>query len=376
MVNSFHSGPAWFPLIALAIPILLFGVLLATVITLLMFPATRKASAVLLALFLGVPLALFLAFSWYRLAANDMIPQPVPQPITFQDMPAPAGRPITLPPGYTPEAPIPLPPGYTPQPAPAKIQSETPKDLTEEEQPLEKKLTAESARLIDTLGKVLAKTIIENPKAWQELMAKATRQMAQPAEKEEPKAEVQAEKTPSEPLTPAAPPPKPAWVDRPFRQEGNDYLVDAVGDPYETAWECEAALPEVVRKQAIGSYLKIFMPEAIGKVCLSPETLKNFVVDRWVETRNIRLGEMQILHANVRLDPGSQNSIKEAYQQAVISGRLQWFGTKFAAGFLLLGTVWGYLKIDLTTGGNHRGILRAAVAIVILSIAAAIALVV
>ena len=297
--------------------------------------------------------------------------------------PEATGRPITLPPDYTPEAPIPLPPGYTPQPAPAKIQSETPKDLTEEEQPLEKKLTAESARLIDTLGKVLAKTIIENPKAWQELMAKATQKMAQPAEKaekEEPKAEVQAEKTPSEPLTPAAPPPKPAWADRPFRQEGNDYLVDAVGDPYETAGECEAALPEVVRKQAIESYLKIFMPEAIGKVRLSPETLKHFIVDRWVETRHIRLGEMQmsemqILHANVRLDPGAQNSIKEAYQQAVVGGRLQWFGTKFAAGFLLLAAVWGYLKTDLATGGNHRGILRTAVAIVILSIAAAIALV-
>jgi hypothetical protein len=89
----------------------------------------------------------------------------------------------------------------------------------------------------------------------------------------------------------------------------------------------------------------------------------------------MQLGDMQIVHANVRIDAAAQEIIKNACRRSVVDVRLQAFGLYFTAGLLLLAAVWGYLKTDLATGGSRRGILRIAAGIVILSIVAATLLV-
>jgi hypothetical protein len=367
----------------------------------------RKAGLVLLGLVIVVPL-ISLVFLGFKLRARqahfpfDSQSRNVAWNSESQAIPTPQSIPLppTLPPGYAAEASPPLPPAYvaeapspdsnaaeavaptsnntapeappaeTASPAPQKPAPEAPKTSSEAEQPIDKTLTAESSRLIDGLSKLLAKTILENPKTWQDLADKAAEQSKTATGKNALVAEMPAESKPAA-ATPLAQ--KPDWADQPFRKVGTDYLVDVVGEPFVTAREGEIALPDLVLKEAVVPFLERFMPEAIGKVRIPPESLKAFVVERWVETRNMQLGDMQIVHANVRIDSAAQEIIKNACRRSVVDVRLQSFGIYFTAGLLLLAAVWGYLKTDLATGGSRRGILRIAAGIVILSIVAAMA---
>jgi hypothetical protein len=151
--------------------------------------------------------------------------------------------------------------------------------------------------------------------------------------------------------------------------------VDVIGDPFLTARDCESELPKFVMKQAVVPYLERTMPDAVGKLGIPAARLKDFVVERWIETRNMQVGEMQIMHAQVRLDAAAQDAIQNAYRRTVSLARVQSFGFYFVGGFLLLASVWGYLKADLAFGGGRRGLLRLTAGIVILSIVAALAFV-
>jgi hypothetical protein len=397
-------------LLAMGILVLVCGALLAAVITLIAIPATRKAGWILFAFLVGVPLLLLpLAGLWIflersgpaperRLLARDdlNVIRQMNQQASWQG-PKTARDAVVQ---TTPAAPRIIPP--TPpqsQPwdedtlingfyisidppsnsSPAQHPTETPATAPAEKQPIDKALTAESARLIDSLSKVLAKTILENPKTWQDFVAKAARQPDAPPAKDAPLAEAPlgnkpASAAPASPPIAPSDPAKPDWVDQPLHQEGSDVWVSVAVEPFETLVESEAALPEAVQNKAIVPYLEYFMPEGIGKVRLSPHVLKNLVVKRWVEKRSIVQGEVQILHALVQIDRSAKNEINEAYRQSLVTRRLWPLGMYFSAGFLLLAAVWGYLKIDLATGGARRGILRTAVSIVILSIAAAVAI--
>jgi hypothetical protein len=376
----------------LGLGLILFPVfLIAVVIALLAVPSTRKAGWVLLAVLVGVPLILVplaAALFWVRTsrvetASVEMSPRRLlprddatvtrqmnergmrPQPVVSND----EYRRVVVDPTNKHV----LPEAYDSAVYENPPTAETPAAAAEEKQPLDKALTAESARLIDALSRVLAKTILEDPQAWRNLAAKAEHETAPPAEKVSPPAEAPAASRPATTVIAPELPEKPAWVDRPLHREGSDYYVDAVGDPYATPVECEAALADCVQRKAIDPYVEILMPEALGRVRLPPEVLQSLVVDRWVERRNTSQGEMQILHARVAIDRNAQDMIKAAQRQALVGRRLVPFGVSFGTGFFLLAAVWGYLKIDLATGGKRRGILRTALLAVILSIAAAAA---
>jgi hypothetical protein len=368
-----HTYTTWFSMILLAIPILFIGFILAVVITLIAIPATRKLAGVLLVLFLCVLVVLVGGLVTYRFTAQR--PSSIINSHSVQEwsnsteIPAsqiiPPAQSIPLPPSYQPNPPVPNPLRSSPKTIPAAP------DSPEKNQPLNKSLTSES-RLIDVFSKILAKTILEESKAWQELAAKTRQQATPTVEKVAALAEAPVQNKPA----PAAPPEpvKPDWVDRPLHKDGNNVYASVAVEPFTSLAECEAALPEAVQNQAIDPYLKLFLPEAFGKVRLSAHVLQNLVVDRWVEKRIITQGEVKILHARVQLERGTQDLIKDTYRQSIARRRLLPVGVYFSAGFLLLASAWGYLKIDLATGGKRRGTLRTAATLVILSIVAAAAI--
>ncbi|MCC6124297.1 MAG: hypothetical protein IT426_05005 [Pirellulales bacterium] len=361
--------------------VLFLGFLLAAVIALLAVPSTRKVGWTLLAIVVGVPLILLplaAAFFWVRTDRVVMSPRrllPRDDATVIRQMNE-SGRRRQLPDSSDEFQRGAVDP--TNQQAPPEAYDsavrENPPAAAEENQPLDKALTAESARLIDALSRVLAKTILEDPQAWRNLAAKAEQETAPSAEKVSPPAEAPADSRPATTVIAPALPEKPAWVDRPLHREGSDYYADAVGDPFATPVECEAALAECVQRKAVDPYVEILVPNAIGGIRLPTHVLENLVVDRWVERRNTSQGEMQILHARVLIDRKAQDLIEAAQRQALVGRRLVPFGFSFGTGFLLLSAVWGYLKIDLATGGKRRGILRTALLAVILSIAAAAAI--
>jgi len=357
-------------LLLLGVPIL--GLLLVGLISLIANPRTRIAGIVLLAVFVGVPLLLLPVAAVFWVGISAPVPERAAirpnQPMRQESWPS-----SSFDSDRTSKDPSPAAPQVLPTPPAAQPTAEASAPAPEEKQPIDKALTAESARLIDALSRILAKTIIEDHKAWEDLAAKTTKQMAQPAEQETPTASAEVKPAEAPAAVEANLPPKPSWVDRPLHREGNGYMVDAVGEPFATEIECEAALADCVWKKAVCPYVENFLPEASGKVDLPPAVLRNFVVGRWVEKRSIHQGEVQMLHALVQLDPGAQRTIADAYRQTIAVRHLQKFGTYFGAGFLLLAAAWGYLKADSASGGRRRGVLRTAVVLVILSVAAAVA---
>jgi hypothetical protein len=393
-------------LIAMGILVLVCGALLAAVITLIAIPATRKAGWILFALLVGVPLLLLPLAGWIFLERSGPAPERVllprddPRvmrqvkqqaswlgPETARDavvQTAPATPPIipSTPPQSQPWDEDTLINGFyisidpPSNSSPAQHPTETPATAPVEKQPLDKALTAESARLIDALSKVLAKTILENPKTWQDLAAKA-RQMDKPVEKEGAVAETTAEKQPAA-ETPPPRLPKPDWVGRQawFKADDTHYERDVEVDPFPTLVECENRLPAALQK-AVDEYVELAYIYDKSQIVVPVKEM-----ERYEEWRHTSQGDMLTLHVLARID---RNEVAKAYQQAqvfqaeldkkfVAEKRLERFGEYFAAGFLLLAAVWGYLKIDLATGGARRGILRAAVSVVILSIAAAVAI--
>jgi hypothetical protein len=161
-------GPSWFAIMGIAFLVLFFCLLLAIVITLLATPATRKAGLILLAFFAGL---LALLVGSFAIRAITDLPRPAyrpqPRPVTLAEYVE--GRATRFPASpSTPPSPLPM-------PSPSKTMFEAPATLPEDKQPLDKALTAESSRLIEALSKVLAKTILADPKTWHSLPPTAQR---------------------------------------------------------------------------------------------------------------------------------------------------------------------------------------------------------
>jgi hypothetical protein len=244
----------------------------------------------------------------------------------------------------------------------------------DEKQPLDKTLTAESANLIDALSKVLAKTILEDPKAWQDLAEKASQKMSPTAEKPMP-----VEKPSESAESPAiSKPSKPDWVGNPiWHPSGNDttYERDIELDLCSTRLLAEAKLPGAVQK-AVDEFVEDAFADARIKVKLPEKELAFLVKEKHEEWWKTSAGDMLTLHARTVVD---KHRIEQAYrnaqaenekreQERLAQRRLWGFGAYFSCGFLVLATFWGYLKLDMASGGKHRGVLRSAVFLVILSL--------
>jgi hypothetical protein len=367
-------------LLLLAIP--LVGLLLAAIVALIAIRATRTAGWVLLSLFVGMPAVAILMLGLYRKVGPVKAPANVRSAASAEALQKFGEQLSQAEIHVLSDSP---PPSVAPKTAeaPPVDSAATPAD---EKQPLDKAITAESARLIDALSKVLAKTIIEDPKAWREIADNAGKKLEQPAEKAEPSATAPAAKPepkPTEDVTPEAP--KPEWVGKSWHQRGNSAVFERDVEiyPYSSRMEADAKLPEAVQK-AVDEFVEIAFPDSEVKLRLPPERLRKMVQDTYEQWRTIRSGDFLFLtlHAQVvvnkaELEPDyrvAQKNFAESQRTRAAERRLWHSGPYFFGGFLFLATVWGYLKVDLATGGKRRGVLRVATFIAILSIAAAAAL--
>jgi len=136
--------------------------------------------------------------------------------------------------------------------------------------------------------------------------------------------------------------------------EGGFFECDVQSGPFLTRRECESKLPDEIQK-ALDDYVFDFMNDKKIKVKLPADELKKLAStnSKFEEWRNVQsLGVVLTLHALVRIEP---DRIAAAYRQAQaecaeierrsVAERHLWsFGGYFSAGFLLLASVWGYLK--------------------------------
>jgi hypothetical protein len=172
--------------------------------------------------------------------------------------------------------------------------------------------------------------------------------------------------------------PKPTWVDQPLsRLDGDDAFTLSVG-PHASQALCEADLTPALR-QRVDSYIDQFIgePGAARRVNLSMAYIRDRLVkEQYYETVDASFAKMLNLHVLVRIDPTTKDLIRRQHQEALVQARLGYAGSAFALMLVLIGTAFGYLKLDTITKGYYSGRLKLAATAVILTAAAATVLVV
>ena len=198
---------------------------------------------------------------------------------------------------------------------------------------------------------------------------------APPAAKELPKgkpAEAESDSPPPDQVTVGRPIEKrPEWVGRQPYKESSVYCWPVVSDPRPDPEETfSEALPEAIRA-AVREYVqtKLDLESAAAReVALDPDYAMSHLVggDLWTEPVATSFGPWVRVHALVKFDLEANVVLKERFAAAQVARRL-WGAGGIACGLLfLLAVAYGYLKIDLASGGSRRWLLRFAAILVIL----------
>jgi hypothetical protein len=188
---------------------------------------------------------------------------------------------------------------------------------------------------------------------------------------------------------PASPDDRPEWVDwepGKLRKIGSAcQMVISVG-PYSSRLECDQKLPDELHA-AVRKYAAARLgPNPGAHVRLPLEYLRSHVVlAEWEEQTQVLItprGQipekyvpMTQLHVLMQFDHQVNTLIEQEWDKVVARERIAIAGVSTGVVLLLLGLVYAYLKIDVSTGGRYRGRLRlAAAALLIVMVVAGLAL--
>jgi hypothetical protein len=166
----------------------------------------------------------------------------------------------------------------------------------------------------------------------------------------------------------------PDWVSAPPQVVGDAYRMAIVVGPWKNRQECDIDLPKELQK-ALDRYAELCLSEPAGaRVALPYSFLRQEIVkDQWEEEiwSDSLNRKMTQLHVLLQFDSKVKDRIVEERQRGIVTSRL-WMGAAGLAAVLwLLAVIYGYLRLDLTTGGAYRGRLRFAAALAILGPVAA-----
>ncbi len=209
-----------------------------------------------------------------------------------------------------------------------------------------------------------------------------------PAPAEAPAAAVEAPTT-STPATatPAAVPPaaaapsdgaRPAWIDAPPKLVNTVYSMSIRSGLYASLPECQREL-DVELKRAADQYICDWQKDegAAELVDVSLDYLhkqvKKAEYSEIIESESV--GPMHQVYALLQFDDGTREDFRRVLHEAVVTNRLWYAGSGAALVLALLGTLYGYLRLDLRTGGADKGPLQLAATLVALIVTAGVLLV-
>lgn len=164
---------------------------------------------------------------------------------------------------------------------------------------------------------------------------------------------------------------RPAWMDEPTGKRGNEFHTIATAGPYATPQECREKLDEAIR-DAVRHYVGGHLSHRSGvEIELPPSFIHNELVrHEWLVQSEYSFGPMYNLHALLVFDKTTNEAIDRHFHDGQVRGRLGYAGAGAALVLALVGTLFGYLKLDTLTRGYYTGRLRAAAAAAILALAA------
>lgn len=167
---------------------------------------------------------------------------------------------------------------------------------------------------------------------------------------------------------------RPAWVDQPLGKQGSVYRTRVAVGPYKTRQECDR---EIV-KEALQAARSVIDRQVGGSNQISDRSLQPYLFsprilkEEWEEHKEsdtAAVGEMIYLHALLEFDERSWRELARMQHEREITRRLEEVGVGASLLLALLGTAFGYLKLDTMTRGYYTRRLQLAAGAVILGIA-------
>jgi len=157
----------------------------------------------------------------------------------------------------------------------------------------------------------------------------------------------------------------PDWVKAaPVPQDGT-YFVTGSDGPYTTREECQTKLVELVGRLA-QQYLDAYLGEREkGSVTLTGAEIGklDLLKESYFAPVEVSLGTMYQVHALLAFDHDDRRYIERKLNLSKIHQRLAIVGGMSTSVLLLIGGVFGYLKLDTATRGYYSGRLVVALAL-------------
>jgi hypothetical protein len=198
--------------------------------------------------------------------------------------------------------------------------------------------------------------------------AQPTETETKPAIKPEP-----AEKTPAARQSST----KPDWVDAPPRFENSIYSINAASGLFVSVPECQRELNAKLKRE-VDHYVEEYLGDGAAQLTDVPlayikQHLQKAEYNEVVLSDSV--GPMHQLHAQLAIDDSARNHFQRRWHDAMVTDRLWYTGAGAAMLLALLSTFYGYLKLDLRTGGAQKTRLQLAATLVALLVAASVFLV-
>lgn len=208
-----------------------------------------------------------------------------------------------------------------------------------------------------------------------------TKDEVQPTDDEQPNDTADAETAtdPAESRRPAAPIVRPEWVDAPPLEisTAGAYQEVVTSGQFATWKECQTALDAKIAL-AVGEYLERIDYAPPGARYGPPLVSRAFIDERIVKElyserpNSPRAGEMCEMHALLAFDDATRRelrqSLAERYESGIQAHRLLGVGALAGLLLALVGSVYGYLRIDTATKGYYSGYLQIALFLIAITI--------
>jgi len=167
---------------------------------------------------------------------------------------------------------------------------------------------------------------------------------------------------------------RPAWVGVSPALQGGVYAMSLRSGPFVSVPECQRAIDaELV--SSVNHYIDLYRGDGASSLVAMPLSYirKNLLHGEYAEIIDSEsVGPMHQLHARLEFDDRARADIDRLWRNAVVEKRLWYTGGGALLVLALLGTFYGYLKLDMKTGGSHKSHLQLAATLVALIVAAGV----
>lgn len=171
------------------------------------------------------------------------------------------------------------------------------------------------------------------------------------------------------------PPGRPIWVEAPSKLSGAEQTVSVSSGPFSRHSDATHALDRELVK-ATEEYIADYLGSQVAPRFLryDAKTIKRRFVkpeNTYEEMITVSIGPMHQVHARLDFGPEFRTELDRSWDRVRATSRLTQTGLFSGAALLLLGSVFGYFRLDNATRGYYTGRLQFMTAAAILAIVGA-----